>query len=129
MSSGPTRKVPKVFITDNTKVSNPRFRSVDEVRKPKIKSKKWLKVLKRDVAIPMLVVLSILTPKPLRPMLSYLKERLSEKSTYQGIIGLTTAIGVSINPELLETGIAVAVALISFIEIMRKENAGNSKEV
>lgn len=56
-------------------------------------------------------------------MLLWLKERLTEKSTYQGIIGLMGAIGMTVNPEMIESIVALAVSLISVIEITRKEKA------
>jgi len=55
-------------------------------------------------------------------MLLWLKERLTEKSTYQGIIGLLGAVGVTVNPEMIESVVTLAVSLISVIEITRKEN-------
>ena len=55
-------------------------------------------------------------------MLLWLKERLTEKSTFQGIIGLMGAIGMTVNPEMIESIVALAVSLISVIEITRKEN-------
>jgi len=113
MSSGPTRKRPKVIITDNrnTYASN----NIEQV------------LINPSNENTLLLTLFIIN-KTLEPMLFWLKERLTEKSTYQGIIGLLGAIGATVNPEMVESIIALAVSLISVIEITRKENAGDSKK-
>jgi len=99
MSSGSTKKH-KVFITDNR----------DTFNKVLINPSKESNFL-----------LTIIT-KTLDCMLLWLKERLTEKSTYQGIIGLLGAVGMTVNPEMIESVVALAVSLISVIEITRKEN-------
>lgn len=72
-----------------------------------------------------LLLILFITNKILELMLVWLKERLTEKSTYQGLIGLMGAIGVTVNPEMIESIIGLAVSLISVIEIMRKEKAND----
>lgn len=113
MSSGPTRKRPKIYITDNrnTYASN----NIEQVL-----------INPSNENIFLLTIFFI--TKILDLMLLWLKERLTEKSTYQGIIGLLGAIGATVNPEMVESIIALAVSLISVIEITRKENAGDSKK-
>ena len=54
-------------------------------------------------------------------MISWLKQRLSEPSTYRGIIGMIAALGITINPELIKEVIALSVAVLSFVEFIRKE--------
>lgn len=49
-------------------------------------------------------------------------EYLKQPSTWRGIIGLATALGVTISPALSSAIIAAGVALVSLIEIFRKEN-------
>jgi len=68
-----------------------------------------------------LLLTLFITTKILELMLLWLKERLTEKSTYQGLIGLMGAVGVTVNPDMIESIIGLAVSLISVIEIMRKE--------
>lgn len=113
MSSGPTRKRPKIYITDNrnTYASN----NIEQVL-----------INPSNENIFLLTIFFI--TKILDLMLLWLKERLTEKSTYQGIIGLLGAVGATVNPEMVESIIALAVSLISVIEITRKENAGDSKK-
>ena len=74
---------------------------------------------------PFCIILFILFTinKTLEIMLFWLKERLTEKSTYQGLIGFLGAVGITINPEMVESVVALAVSLISVIEIVRKEKA------
>ena len=107
MSSGPTRKRPKIYITDNrnTYASN----NIEQVL-----------INPSNENIFLLTIFFI--TKTLDFMLLWLKERLTEKSTYQGIIGLLGAVGATVNPEMVESIIALAVSLISVIEITRKEN-------
>lgn len=107
MSSGPTRKRPKIYITDNrnTYASN----NIEQV------------LINPSNENIFLLTIFLIT-KTLDFMLLWLKERLTEKSTYQGIIGLLGAVGATVNPEMVESIIALAVSLISVIEITRKEN-------
>jgi hypothetical protein len=72
-----------------------------------------------------LVLILFTTNKILELMLLWLKERLTEKSTYQGLIGLMSAIGVTVNPDMIESIIGLAVSLISVIEITRKEKSND----
>lgn len=52
--------------------------------------------------------------------LNWLLERLSENSTWRGIIGLITATGVVLKPEQGEKIIAAGLALVAVINIFRK---------
>lgn len=106
MSSGSTKK-PKVIITDN---------------RDTYASNKIEQVLINPSNESIFLLTIFLITKTLDFMLLWLKERLTEKSTYQGIIGLMGAIGMTVNPEMIESIVALAVSLISVIEITRKEN-------
>ncbi len=53
--------------------------------------------------------------------MNWLLYRLKEPSTYKGLFALLTVFGLSIKPELAEQIIAVGVALISIVEIVRRE--------
>jgi hypothetical protein len=101
------RNKPKVIITDNrdTYASN----KIEQVL-----------ISPSNESIFLLTI--FLITKSLDFMLLWLKERLTEKSTYQGIIGLLGAVGMTVNPEMIESVVALAVSLISVIEITRKEN-------
>ena len=54
-------------------------------------------------------------------MISWLKQRLAEPSTYRGIVGMVAALGITLNPELIKEVIALSVAVLSFVEFLRKE--------
>ena len=54
-------------------------------------------------------------------MIEWLKQRLNEPSTYRGIVALMTALGVTLNPAWVQEIIALAVAVLGFIEFARKE--------
>lgn len=54
-------------------------------------------------------------------MVSWLKQRLAEPSTYRGIVGMLTALGITLNPELIKEVVALSVAVLSFIEFIKKE--------
>ena len=113
MLSGHTKKRPKVYVTDN---------------RDSYASNKIEQVLISPSSESIFLLTIFLITKSLDFMLLWLKERLTEKSTYQGIIGLMGAIGMTVNPEMIESIVALAVSLISVIEITRKENAGDSKK-
>jgi len=107
MLSGYTKKRPKVYVTDN---------------RDSYASNKIEQVLINPSNESIFLLTIFLITKSLDFMLLWLKERLTEKSTYQGIIGLLGAVGMTVNPEMIESIIALAVSLISVIEITRKEN-------
>lgn len=48
-------------------------------------------------------------------------KKLSEPSTIRGLIGLIGAAGIVIEPELMEQIVALAMALIGIINVVRKE--------
>lgn len=64
-------------------------------------------------------------------MLQWIKERLKEPSTWQGISGLVGVLGYTMSPELGETIATTAVGIITLIQIVRKEirdaDSGGSK--
>ena len=51
-------------------------------------------------------------------------KRLKEPSTWRGVTGILALLGIAVTPELSDAIIAVAVGLVSIIEILRKEKAG-----
>lgn len=96
--------------------------------KRKRRAAKRRKVLKAIVNNPIVNAVITLTPKPVQNMFKWLKERLVEPSTYQGIAAVAGAIGVSISPELFEAIASTAVAVIGLIQIIKKEKASDSAE-
>ena len=53
--------------------------------------------------------------------MDYLIERLKEKSTWRGMVAIATALGVTVSPELTEAIIAIGLALIGVINVVRAE--------
>lgn len=53
--------------------------------------------------------------------MNYVLERLGENSTWRGLIGLITAGGVIISPDLQAAIIAAGLALIGLINVFRRE--------
>lgn len=51
----------------------------------------------------------------------YVIERLSEPSTWRGIVLLVTAMGVPVNPELMEPIIATGLAITGVIGVISKD--------
>lgn len=51
---------------------------------------------------------------------SWLLDRLSENSTYRGMIALAAACGIQIAPDLQAALLSLALALIGVINVMRK---------
>jgi len=47
-------------------------------------------------------------------------ERLSESSTWRGLILVATALGVKLDPELQETILAAGLGLVGLINVLRK---------
>jgi hypothetical protein len=58
----------------------------------------------------------------MKNLLSTVLERLTENSTWRGIILLTTAAGLRLEPELQNQIIAAGLALVGLINVIRKGN-------
>ena len=57
-------------------------------------------------------------------MLAYIIDRLKEASTWRGIIGLLTAAGVTISPEMIDKIVAAGLAIMGVIGMLFKDKAG-----
>jgi hypothetical protein len=55
-------------------------------------------------------------------IMEYVRERLSEPSTWRGIIGLVSALGVVLSPEQADKIIAAGIALMGVVNVFRKES-------
>jgi hypothetical protein len=53
--------------------------------------------------------------------MSYLLERLSENSTWRGLVMLATALGVQLDPSQANAIIALGLALVGLINVLRKQ--------
>lgn len=59
-------------------------------------------------------------------MAKYIIARLKEASTWRGIIGLLTAAGVTISPEMIEQIVAAGLAVMGIIGMVFKDKAGGA---
>jgi len=57
-------------------------------------------------------------------MVAYIIARLKEASTWRGIIGLLTAAGVTISPEMLDKIVAAGLAAMGVIGAFFKDKTG-----
>lgn len=119
MSSGRT-KLP-TYGFEHKPVKNKRIRKVEQPERvyeaPRKPSQFVLKVKAYKLILAFLLQLT----KKDKNMLTWIKERLQEPSSYQGIVGLLAAVGYSLNPEALELIASTAVGLISLIQLGKKE--------
>ena len=53
-------------------------------------------------------------------LLNVILERLSENSTWRGLILVAAALGIKLDPELQETILAAGLALVGLINVLRK---------
>jgi hypothetical protein len=53
--------------------------------------------------------------------MNWLLDRLKEESTWRGIVLLVTALGVKLDPERGEAIIALGLAVVGLINVLRKE--------
>jgi hypothetical protein len=53
-------------------------------------------------------------------IVNILLQRLSENSTWRGLILIATAVGVKLEPELQESIIVAGLSLVGFINVVRK---------
>ena len=56
----------------------------------------------------------------MKNLLTTLLEKLSENSTWRGLILIATAVGVKIEPELQESIIVAGLGLVGLINVIRK---------
>lgn len=61
-------------------------------------------------------------------MIQYITSRLSETSTWRGLLGVLTAVGVHIRPDLADAIVATGMALIGLINVIRKEKNGAASQ-
>lgn len=54
-------------------------------------------------------------------MLTWIKERFSEASTYKGVTAVAGAVGFVVNPEAYEVVVAVVLSIIGFIDFIQDE--------
>lgn len=62
-------------------------------------------------------------------MINYILDRLNETSTWRGIVGVLTGLGVKVRPDLAESIIAAGIALMGIVNIFRKEKSVSAASV
>jgi len=100
-------------------------KELDEFMHDQPKNFLWKKarsVLGSIINSPLMGIIISITPKPLRNMLKWLKERFKEPSTYQGVTVLASAIGFSISPDLWEAIASVGASVIGLIQVLKKDH-------
>lgn len=60
-------------------------------------------------------------------MTKWIQNRLKEPSTGRALVGFMSALGLAIEPALIEEVITVAISLLSLIEFVRKEHKDDPK--
>lgn len=125
MSSGHINITPEGF--NHKPVKNKRIRKVDATTQPSTppyqppKKKEPSKLVLKFQAYKFIIGLFFQLNKKDGNMLTWIKERLQEPSSYQGLIGIIAAAGYTLNPEMLDLIATTAVGLISLIQLGKKE--------
>ncbi len=60
-------------------------------------------------------------------MVEYVIARLKEASTWRGIIGLLTAAGISVSPEMLDKIVSAGMALMGVVGMFFKDKLAKSE--
>jgi hypothetical protein len=114
------RKKVKIYTIDNRVVPKGSLEKVQEIPMPKLKRKK--KVLSRERIVPIIdFTVYLINKRAVTMTWTWLKSRLKEPSTYQGVTAIAGAIGVSVQPEMYESIAALMLAIIGVIQTIKKE--------
>tara|TARA_R100000278_G_C5437272_1_gene152381 strand:- start:59 stop:448 length:390 start_codon:yes stop_codon:yes gene_type:complete len=115
------RKKIKPITINNRTIPKAELKKVKTVPMPKVK-KSRKKVLSRDKIIGIMdFTVYLINKRAVTMTWTWLKARLKEPSTYQGVTAIAGAIGVSIQPDLYESIAALMVAIIGVIQTIKKE--------
>lgn len=114
------RKKIKAVTIDNRSVPQGNLKKVKETKVPKVIRRK--KVLSRGKIIGILdFTVYLINKRAVTMTWNWLKSRLKEPSTYQGVTAIAGAIGVSVQPDLYESIAALMLAIIGVIQTIKKE--------
>ena len=114
------RKKIKAVTIDNRSVPQGKLQTVKETEMPKVIRRK--KVLSRERILPIIdFTVFIINKRAVTMTWNWLKSRLKEPSTYQGVTAIAGAIGVTVQPDLYESIAALMVAIIGVIQTIKKE--------
>jgi hypothetical protein len=113
------RKKVKAYTIDNRVVPQGNLERVNQTPMPKLKRKRVLSI---DKIVPIIeLTVFIINKRPITMIWNWLKDRLKEPSTYQGITAIAGAIGVTVQPDLYESIAALMLAIIGVIQTIKKE--------
>ena len=114
------RKKIKAVTIDNRSVPQGKLQTVKETEVPKVIRRK--KVLSRERILPIIdFTVFIINKRAVTMTWNWLKSRLKEPSTYQGVTAIAGAIGVSVQPDMYESIAALMLAIIGVIQTIKKE--------
>ena len=114
------RKKIKAVTIDNRSVPQGKLQTVKETEVPKVIRRK--KVLSRERILPIIdFTVFIINKRAVTMTWNWLKSRLKEPSTYQGVTAIAGAIGVTVQPDMYESIAALMVAIIGVIQTIKKE--------
>lgn len=114
------RKKIKAVTIDNRSVPQGKLQTVKETEVPKVIRRK--KVLSRERILPIIdFTVFIINKRAVTMTWNWLKSRLKEPSTYQGVTAIAGAIGVTVQPDLYESIAALMLAIIGVIQTIKKE--------
>ena len=114
------RKKIKSVSLDNRSEYRAKLEKVKETKMPEMKHRK--KVLSRERIVPIIdFTVHLINKRPITMTWNWLKARLKEPSTYQGVTAIAGAIGVSVQPDMYESIAALMVAIIGVIQTIKKE--------
>jgi hypothetical protein len=114
------RKKIKAVTIDNRSVPQGELKTVKETKPPKVIRRK--KVLSRERILPIIdFTVFIINKRAVTMTWNWLKSRLKEPSTYQGVTAIAGAIGVTVQPDMYESIAALMVAIIGVIQTIKKE--------
>lgn len=115
------RKKIKPITIDNRTVPEAKLKKVKVVVMPKVERSRK-KVLSRRRIIGILdFTVYLINKRAVTMTWNWLKARLKEPSTYQGVTAIAGAIGVTVQPDLYESIAALMLAIIGVIQTIKKE--------
>ena len=114
------RKKIKTVTIDNRNIPQGNLKTVKETKMPEVTRRK--KVLSRERILPIIdFTVFIINKRAVTMTWNWLKSRLKEPSTYQGVTAIAGAIGVTVQPDLYESIAALMLAIIGVIQTIKKE--------
>jgi hypothetical protein len=115
------RKKIKPVTIDNRTVPEVKLKKVKVVAMPKVERSRK-KVLSRAKIIGIMdFTVYLINKRAVTMTWTWLKARLKEPSTYQGVTAIAGAIGVTVQPDMYESIAALMLAIIGVVQTIKKE--------